>query len=572
MNSPSEETARLNRSAVWYGTNGWKIHPCHGIVNSRCTCGQPHTEPSGRGKHPRLNEWNRKATDDTLVIDEWWKQEPDGNIGVVCNTSGFLVIDIDPRSDGINSFEKFLELTKITLPETVEAITGEYAVGGKILRGRHLFFKCDINEKLIGQLKKIGFNGVDIKHDGYVLIAPSRHFSGVCYEWKEGHAPWEIPMADAPEDLLNILRKRNHTRSGTRLGESDWESIFGDIDLDGERVDIKKMMEEGIDEGSRAIDIYRLTCAVANKFDVTTDLGRMAVENTMIRFNAEKVRPPLPTEGTNGLLHHVRRAIDYVAKNPKVGMQSPETAEWMVEQAKRLAPKTNEQIQPLLGVVYEETNGDAFLPGTFGGTIKQYIEDGDTVLDASSGGNIDIPKDPDAISEADGAQVGKRTLSDTGNGRRLVDNFGQGIRYTPGLGWFTWDGNYWKPDVEDLQMLELSKRLSPMIASEVIHYNDTDKQQEVVKWATQSKSNPKLHAAIENANSDPRILVPVNHWDSNEYLLGVMNGVIDLRTGELLKGRPDLHITKRTPVAYTPGMRNVRWEQFIDFARYFGVQ
>lgn len=565
MSSPSEETARLARSAAWYGTKAWKIHPCHGIVNNRCTCGQPHAEPSGRGKHPRLNEWNKKATDEKLVIQEWWNQEPEGNIGVVCNTSGFLVIDIDPRSDGINSFEKFLELTKLQLPETVEAITGEYNVGGQILRGRHLFFKCSPEEKLIGQLKKVGFNGVDIKHDGYVLIAPSRHFSGVCYEWREGHAPWEIEMAEAPEELLNVLRKRNTRKSGTSLGENDWETIFEGAEFEGERVDIEKIMKEGIDEGSRAVDIYRLTCAIANKIDVSTEFGRMSVETMMIRFNAEKVRPPLPIEGTNGLLHHVRRAIDYVANNPKIAMRSPETAEWMVEQAKRLSGQPVEQT-PLLGVLYPENNGDALLPGTFGGTINQYMQDGDTVLEAASGGNIDIPKDPDAINEADGAQVGKRTLSDTGNGRRLIDTFGAGVRYTPGLGWFTWDGNYWKPDAEDLQMMELAKRICPMIGAEVVHYGDTDKQQEVVKWANQSKSNARLRASIENANSDPRILVPVETWDSNEELLGVLNGVIDLRTGELLKGRPDLHITRRAPVSYTQGLRNVRWEQFLDFA------
>jgi phage/plasmid-associated DNA primase len=44
------------------------------------------------------------------------------------------------------------------------------------------------------------------------------------------------------------------------------------------------------------------------------------------------------------------------------------------------------------------------------------------------------------------------------------------------------------------------------------------------------------------------------------------NGVIDLRTGELLKGRPDLHITKRADVAYTEGCDKRPLEQFIDFA------
>jgi putative DNA primase/helicase len=45
-----------------------------------------------------------------------------------------------------------------------------------------------------------------------------------------------------------------------------------------------------------------------------------------------------------------------------------------------------------------------------------------------------------------------------------------------------------------------------------------------------------------------------------------MNGVVDLKTGELLKNRPDLFITRRAPVGYIVGQRNVRWEQFLDFA------
>jgi putative DNA primase/helicase len=573
--SPSEETARLSASAVWYAKHGWKIHPCHGIVDDRCTCGRPHPEPKERGKHPRLGSWNTQASSDPAVIEKWWQEEVDGNVGVVCNTSGFLVIDIDPRSDGINSFEKFEELLEFELPKTVEALTGEYTYGGKVQRGRHLFFKCDSNEKFVGNLKASGLKGIDIKHDGYVLIAPSRHFSGICYEWAAGHAPWEIEMAEAPEALLNAIRKRNNSRSksGTAIGEGDWSNIFGGIDFGAEKVDIEKMLSEGIEEGSRAIDIYKLTCAVANKFPVDSEMGRMAVETMMIRYNAEKVKPPLHIEGQGGLLHHVRRAINFVIDNPKKSFISEEVAEWQKGQAARLSsggstpsPTVTNSFSAYVQPTSQDTNGDAYLPGTYGGTVNQFMEDGDTVHAAGSGGNIDIPKDPDALSESDGAQVGKRTLSDTGNGRRLIDTFGKGIRYTPGLGWFNWAGNYWKNDAESLEMLELAKRLAPIIASEVVQYSDSDKQNEVVKWASQCKSNSRLKSAIENANSDPRVLVSVDTWDSAEHLLGVQNGVVDLKTGELLKGRPDLHITRRAPVAYTQGLRNVRWEQFLEFA------
>lgn len=560
------EGGRLAEGAIWYASQGWKILPCYGIVGGKCTCNEPHSEPKDMGKHPKLPRWNTDASSDPEQVRIWWEEDPNANIGVYCKGSGFLVIDVDPRSGGPAAFEKFEELIDGALPPTVEAVTGSYNINGTIIRGRHLYYKCDPDEQLLGNLNKAGLKGIDIKHNGYVLVNPSRHFSGECYEWVSGKAPYEIEMAEAPEDLLNALRKRSRK---TAVGEGDWTSIFDGVEFDGEKVDVEHMLEEGIDEGSRAVDIYKLTCALANKFPVDTEMGRMAVETMMIRFNAEKVRPPLELEGTNGLLMHVRNAINFVLDNPKTEMVWPGLSEYQKEWARKSQKEAREshaEPQAMTGVVMPASRDIYNLPGTLGGAVSKNLEDYDSLVDASSRGNIDIPKDPDALFEEDGGEPGKRTLSDTGNGRRIIDTFGSAVRYTPGLGWFHWSQGYWKADVEDLEMHELGKRLSPIIAAEVVNYDDTDKQAEVVRWAMSSKSNARINSAIESANSDPRILVGVDRWDADQNLLGVSNGVIDLRTGELLRGRPDLYITRRAPVAYSPGMRNVRWEQFLDFA------
>lgn len=561
MSTWESAEGRLQNAAVWYASQGWKILPCYGIIGGRCTCGSPHAEPKDVGKHPSIPEWNTRASSDIQAVTSWWPDtDAQNNVAVYCQASGFFVIDVDPRAGGVDSFEKFEQLVDGALPPTVEAVTGNYSHKGGIARGRHLFYKCDDNESLVGNLKKNGLNGIDIKHNGYVLIAPSRHFSGVCYEWAPGKAPWEIEMAEAPEELMQVLRRR--ARRTTSLGQAEW-GWLDDLEFGGERVDIDKMLEEGIDEGSRAVDIYKMTCALANKFPINTEAGRLAVETMMIRFNAEKVRPPLELEGQGGLLMHVRRAIQYVIDNPKTEKLWPGLQEW--------AQKSQEESQQALKKKELETSTYSSvpterMPGTIGGTISRSLEDGDSLRSASSLSNIDVPKDPDAIGENEGGEPGKRTLTDVGNGRRLVDAFGSAVRYTPGLGWFHWDGTYWKPDVENLEMRELAKKLAPIVASEVVQYDDAEKQAEVIKWAQQAKSNARLAGSIESATSDPRILVGVENWDSDEHLLGVANGVVDLRTGELLKGRPDLYITRRAPVGYNPGIRNVRWEQFIDFA------
>jgi P4 family phage/plasmid primase-like protien len=571
MSTWEDANGRLGPAASWYASQGWRVMPCYGIAGGRCTCGGSHPEPKDVGKHPSVPEWHLRATDDPAAVDAWWNSSPENNVSVFCKPSGFFVIDIDPRSGGPDSFEKFEALVDGALPPTVEAITGEYSMGGKSIRGRHLFYRCSPDEALVGNLKKAGLGGIDIKHNGYVLIAPSRHFSGVCYDWAPGKAPWEIEIAEAPEELLASLRKRSK-QVANALAEGEW-GFLEDLEWGGERIDVDRLLNEGIDEGSRAVDIYAMTCALANKFPVNTEAGRLAVETMMIRFNAEKVRPPLELEGAGGLLMHVRRAIEFVQSNPKTDRLWPGLHEWASksqEESRASIVQSTPPEEPKAAEKKSETrssNSDEYLPGTKSGAVDSSIRDGDSLAESANLSNIDVPMDPDALGEGEGGEPGKRTLTDTGNGRRIVDTFSAAIRYTPGLGWFHWDGNYWKPDVENLEMRELAKKLAPIVASEVTHYlDDADKQSEVIRWAQQAKSNARINSAIESANSDPRILLDVERWDSDETLLGVANGVIDLRTGELLRGRPDLYITRRAPVAYNPGIRNVKWEQFLDFA------
>lgn len=551
---------KLIPSALWYAQHGWEILPCYGIVDGRCSCNGSHYDPKDMGKHPSLSEWNTEATSDLDVVNKWWDGAPHSNIGVNCRASGFFVIDIDPRNGGEDSYERFEALVEGALPPTVEALTGAYNTGnGKVVRGRHLFYKCDASESLTANLKKAKIDGIDIKHNGYVLISPSRHFSGVCYEWVEGKAPWQIEMAEAPEELLSVLRKRN-VRSTKSLLEGDWTWVK-ELEIDGEKLDVEGMFEDGIDEGSRAVDIFRMTCSIANKFDVSTAMGRNAVETTMIRFNAEKVRPPLELDE---LLQHVNNAIDFVRKNPKTEKMWPGISDYQKTWAEKSQEESraNKELAALTGVARPSDSNANHISNS----IYMSIEDGDSILEAATNPNIAVPKDQDALSEEEGGEPGKRSLTDTGNGRRLVDAFGHAIRYTEGLGWFYWSDGYWRPDPEQLEIQELAKNLSKYIASEIVQYDNTDAQTNVIRWGQQAKSNARIKSAIESANSDPRIRVPVSKWDSDENMLGVLNGVIDLRTGELHKGKPDLYITRRAPVGYNRGQMNTRWKQFLEFA------
>lgn len=551
---------RLVAGATWYAEHGWKVLLSHGLKDDgKCTCNKQHDDPKDAGKHAVLQGWQNTATTDTNQISAWWRLNEYYNPAVMAKQSGFIVIDIDPRSGGDESFLRFEELVDGALTKTVEAITGEYNYKGKTVRGRHMYYKVADGDTFLSNLDSLGLKGVDIKHNGYVLLPPSRHFSGVTYEWKPGHAPWEIAMADASEELLGTIRKKSGRSSGgsrSTLGETDW-SWVGDLDFSGEKIDVEKMLTEGINEGSRAVDIYKLACALANKMG-TGPVERQGIESLMIRFNHEKVRPPMELEGPNSLLLHTHRAIDFVAANPKHTMGWKNMAEY--EEHHAIAEKMSKERAS--GSTTHSASTDT---EDFDHSSERGFGEGEMINPASHP-NRSLVMDVDALTVEEGGDPKRRSLSDTGNGRRLVDAYGSIVRYSPGLGYFNFTSGYWKPDAENLATRELCKRLAPVIASEVVHYEDTETKTKVVKWADNSKSNARLSNAMESATSDPRIIVDVESWDADSEMLGVANGVINLRTGELLKGRQDLYITRRAPVAYTPGIKNKRWDTFLDVA------
>jgi len=550
--------------ATYYAANlDWKLISCHGIrSNGKCTCDHAHTDPKDIGKHPALNNWQNDASSDLNIIESWFRSDPDYNIGVMAQNSGLVVIDIDPRSGGFEAFHRFEEMVNGEIPPTVTALTGAYQGPNGLVRGMHMYYRIDKDEQLIGKLESIAksLKGVDIKHNGYVLVAPSRHVSGVNYEWVEGRAPWEIGIAEPSSEMLDLLRKSSRKKA-TPGSNGGWDFI-NDLSSGGEKLDLERFLADGISEGSRATDLYAMTCALANKLG-TDDMSRKNIETMMLRFNHEMVKPPLEVDGPTGLLSHVHRAIDFVQKNPK-----------------------NDFISKKMG--YDISEGvalrDSGALSNFGGGDKirslaaeswapkeQITSDPDdehSGIDISMLDHVNLSRDVDALSEEDGAQIGSRSMTDTGNGRRIVDAFGRYLRYTPGLGWHAWNQNYWMPDVEELQVREISKRLGSIVAAEAAEYNNDDAKKAAMTWAKEVKSNARQSSAINAANSDPRIAVPVDQWDSNPHLLGVANGVVDLRTGELMQGRPDLHITRRAPVKYSKGLPSPRFQEFLDYATY----
>mgnify|MGYP001574744636 CR=1 FL=1 len=564
---------QLLRGALWYAQNlGWKLLPVYGILpDGKCSCGKAHSSPKDIGKHAILTGRHEDvASSDPAKITEWWTQWPDANIGVWAKGSNLFTVDIDPRSGGDVDFARLEELVDGEIYPTVTANTGNYPVRGGRKRGQHLVYSAPTGYSFPPNLKAIGLNGIDIKHNGYFLVYPSRHITGVIYEWADGKAPWEVAVNQPGQKLIEWVAKESLGFQGAKVASGDldrgtstkgsWDFI-DKLDLPkGDQGDLDELAARGIDEGGRAVGIYRLAIHYANKYG-TDDADIEHIISTLQKYNYEKVSPPLEA---NELMRQITKGISFVQRNPMPKFQIEsgfrEKSEIFVKKtnAAKAAAAVSSESQP---TPKAESKQSGFMPANTS-------ENDDWQLDNGSAMDfVAMALDSDALDDEDGALPGQRSYSDTGNGRRFVDAFGQKIRYTPGLGWFVWNNKYWNPDAEDLGVRELVKKVPAMVANEAAAVEDSDMMKAAQKWAAQSKTSGAQNAAVKMAQTDPRIGVPVDYWDRDPYLIGVANGVVDLRTGTLLQGRPDLHITRRCPVGYTPGLEGLpRFQEFLDFA------
>lgn len=154
--------------AAKYAALGWRVLPI---------------EPGG--KKPLFGCGIHHAETNLATISAWFAKEPDANIGIRLDTAGLIAVDIDPRNDGR------LQLAA-ELPPTLTAKTG----GG----GLHLVYRAREGLNPPGKLCQ----GVDLKYQGYIVVAPSIHASGHAYCWQGWDVLTDVlpNIAPAPDALF----------------------------------------------------------------------------------------------------------------------------------------------------------------------------------------------------------------------------------------------------------------------------------------------------------------------------------------------------------------------------------
>lgn len=151
-------------------------------------------------------------------------------------------------------------------------------------------------------------------------------------------------------------------------------------------------------------------------------------------------------------------------------------------------------------------------------------------------------------------------LTDVGNGKRLAFYYGDIIRYCDG--WYIWNGTFWEQN--DRKVEEIAKQTVQKIYSEASACNDENRRKQIAEHAIRSESAFRIKAMLEMAKSEPKISVSRDIFDTDPDLINTLNGVVDLRTGELLNHKPDYYMTKMVNAEYDPEAKSDLWEKFLN--------
>lgn len=203
---------------------GFRVFPLWSFSGDTCECDNPHCQAPG--KHPRAANWQHTPEWDEDQIEAMeMAGHFDSGYGVLCR--GWLVVDVDARNGGLESFSKLAD----AVPDIGGA--GMIVTTGSGGGSRHLYFKLPGDPvAMVQHLPE--YPGLDFKTSGFVVGPCSRHVSGAKYELAHG-SPDEVDAA--PQALVDMLRKPDRHRAEfdgrvVDVSHSDISEMLAPIDPD----------------------------------------------------------------------------------------------------------------------------------------------------------------------------------------------------------------------------------------------------------------------------------------------------------------------------------------------------
>lgn len=508
-------------SALAYARRGWRVIPLHGVDRSgACTCRRGARCPSA-GKHPINPSWQNTPPLSPADIYDAWGSHPGANVGVATGApSGFFVLDIDPDGGGFETMQA-LVAQHGPMPATAVQRTGS--------GGYHYLFALPsfpVRNKQ-GGTKRWAFAGLDVRGDGgQIVIAPS--VSG-----KGAYALDDKPLAQAPEWLLRAIWEAQQTPEAPTAAPA---APSAPVALD-------------------AAEAARLASYAQRAIEL--ELGRLAECRAKATTTGAYDGPPW-----NHTTYAVACNLTELANTPWAPLTHEQVEMLLLEHAPRDPGFGDYEVRKCLASARQTVGA---------GARSAPPKPVDLLAPFAEGGTVAAPAPTNEV----GRVVQRRTWDDLGNAMRVVDHYGDRIRWVAkNRYWAAYDGRRWVHDADEAVIALIQGMIARLDDVEGELYSDSpviddsgkekpSERKQFRAWAAKQRMAARVDACLKMARARPELQVSPAGFDADPMLLNCTNGVLDLRTATLRPHDPSLMLSMIANVAYDPAARAPNWEAFM---------
>ena len=452
-------------------------------------------------KVPATPNGQKDATIDIDVLTEWWTRQPDGNPAVACEPSGLYVVDVDmgPGKVGEASWAALTERHGHVDTFTVRTRSG----------GLHFYYAMPDGDPLRNTASKLA-KDIDTRGNGYV-VAPGAVVDGSPYRVEH-----DIPVAPLPLWIIDALTSTTTVHSvpdpfapaGAHRPPASTSDVHARLaELCGELAAAPE--GQGNDTAARIAFMVGGYCGAGQ---LTEHEATSALLDAIAGWQYRKPGDARTMESTI-----IRQVLE--------GTMSPR--EWHA---------------PFRAAVDVTASGDLVIDPD--GPDSQDTDEADGHLDASD------------VSD---------WSTDAGQARYLRDRIG-GMLYNPAAGWHVWVGTHWQPVDEEY----VSSRASEHYRAQFERMLDTYRTKQDEKWIKLAQAYRKFMGASKLASILKMLRITTGVYlddaaklDAHPHLLNTPEGMVNLRTGKILRHDPKALITKITRGNYRPGTTHPDWQQAL---------
>jgi putative DNA primase/helicase len=457
------------------------------------------------GKRPLTGHGFKDASTNPETIRAWWAEHPQANIGLAACASHLVLIDLDNKDgrDGITAWEKLKADNGFSDDWALKSITGGY--------GQHLIFTAPEGIVIPNTTDQLA-PGIEIKaSSGYIVLPPSIHPNGNEYlpmnRWnrKPGPVPFELlQLIMEKEPQPAALPQVHPAPAAGRTAAYAETALANELNL-----------LAGTAPGGRNRQLFKSAAA----------LGQIIAAGWLERGRVEAEL--LQVAVAIGLTE--RESLNTIASGVDTGSTTPRVIKEVEVPLQQTEPRPSET--PTKVEAAEEPKEE-----------KSEWLDADLLINALKRG-------------------------ETGDAEILAQIFQDKIAFDHAEGtWFLWDGQNWNADeTGQITGLITSAVFKQYVkaSEQAMRQADMKKADELNKNATRLCNRNRISNVLELAGRQPGIGITGNEWDSNPWLLGVRNGVIDLHTGEFRPGAPKDYIRSVTSTPYQKDTDCPRFKQFL---------